>query len=45
MSCGVAERPARRAAGSDDGKTLKMMNVRSITMNSNAMHQSSRRMM
>jgi hypothetical protein len=45
MSCGVAERPARSAAGSADGKTEKIVKVRSITMNSSAMHHSNRRTM
>ena len=45
MISGVGWRPARSAAGSVDGKTLKMMKVTALTTTSSSTMPSSRRTM
>ena len=45
IASGEGWRPARATAGSPDGRTLKMMNVISVIMNSRKTIQMSRRAM
>ena len=45
MTSGVGCRPARSAAGSVDGKTLKMMKVTALTRTSSSTMPKRRRMM